>query len=193
MNSSHSILKKELYKHYPFISSSEIDDFVNLWTIHKKLKKFDFLSTQGKIERNLYFILEGTFHQYYSLDSNFTVSFAIPHMFYNSFESFVTQQPSKVFVQALSAAEVIGISRESFYKTIHSNWNFERAYRLKTETQLLEQYERDFLLKLPSSQRVLKYLKTQPQIFQKIPQKYIASFLGLSPETFSRILKKSKS
>jgi len=193
MNPNLTILKNVLCKNFPFLDSSEIDESVKLWSIHKKLKKFEFLSTHGTIERNLYFILQGTFHQYYPLESNFTTSFAIPNMFYNSFESFVTKEPSKVFVQALSNAEVIGISRDSFYRNVLTNWSFERAYRLKTEYQLLERYERDFLLKLPSTERVLYYLKTQPQFFQKIPQKYIASFLSLTPETFSRILKKSKS
>ena len=192
MSPNYTILKNVFQTHYPFLDSSEIDAFVNLWTIHKKLKKFDFLSSYEKIERNLYFILEGTFHQYYPLETNFTTSFAIPHMFYNSFESFVTKSPSKVVIQALSNAEVIGISRDTFYKNIFANWSFERAYRLKTEAQLMERYERDFLLKLTSTQRVIHYLKTKPQFFQKIPQKYIASFLNLTPETFSRILKKCK-
>lgn len=192
MKPYHTILKNKLAEFFPFIHSTELVDFVNLWTVHKQLNKFDYLLTCGQVERNLYFILQGTFHEFYPLENNFTASLATTNRFYNSFESFVTQEPSKVSIQALSKSVVIGISREIFYKSIYTNWNYERAFRLNTEAQLIERYERDFLLKLPAAKRVMHYLKTKPRYFQDIPQKYIASFLNLTPETFSRILNKVK-
>jgi len=188
---NHTLLKNTLLDTFPFLENQEVEEFTKLWTIHRKLKRFECLTNCGDIEQFLYFIVKGTFRLFYPFKTEATVGFAFPKLFYNAYASFLTKKPSKVYLQALSKAEVIGIRKEYFEKFIMSNQNFERAYRLNNEMMLLQRLENDFLLKLPSTERVQGFLSSNAAIFQIIPHKYIASYLNLTPETLSRILNNS--
>jgi len=188
MNQNLTLLKNTLHHTFPFLETQEVEEFTNLWTVCKQLNRFEYLTAYGEVERYMYFIVKGTFRLFYPLSTEATVGFAFPKLFYNSYESFITQKPSKTFLQALSKAEVIGIRKESFEQFVLSNWNFERAYRLNNEMMLLQRFESDFLLKLSSAERVKRFLSLNTAIFQLIPHKYIASYLNLTPETLSRIL-----
>jgi len=178
---------------YPFLENQELKAFVNQWIIHKKLNRFDFLTSQGDIERNIYFIIKGTFHVFYPFKTPVTRSLAGPHDFHTCFASFLTQQPAKAYLQALSKAEVVGISKEALERCIHQNRKIAKMYRLSMESLLLGYMQKEILLLLPASERVESYLNSHPNIFQQIPHKYIASYLNIAPETLSRILNVSKS
>lgn len=175
------------------LSEKEVDSFMKLWTINKKFKRFEPLLSPGQREKNLYFIVEGTFRSYYSLSVEYTESFGLPNTFYNNYQAFLTDTPSKIYIQALSKAEVFGITRAAFYSFLNKNRAFETFIRVLTEQLLLEIMEKDYLVKLPAAERVQQFLVLRPQIFQLIPHKYIASYLLMTPETLSRVLNKDKS
>lgn len=188
MNQNHTLLKNTLLDAFPFLETQEVEEYTKLWTIHRTLKRFDYLTNHGDIEDYLYFIVKGTFRLFYPLSTEATIGFAYPNLFYNAYESFITKEPSRVFLQALSRAEVIGVKKESFEKFLVGSWNFEKAYRMNNQMMLLQRFEYEFLMKLPGPERVQRYLNTNPTIFQLFPHKYIASFLNLTPETLSRTL-----
>jgi len=93
-------------------------------------------------------------------------------------------------VQALTKALVIGISRANFYKCILNNRSLENAWRVQTERLFFYRVRRQLLLRLPAKEKIEQLLQLNPTIFDCFPKKYIASYLRMTPETFSRLYKK---
>lgn len=182
-------LKLTLQKFSNEMDETALNQFISQWTIRKKIKRFGYLTREGKIEDTLYFILKGTFQTYVLSEEKACEMFGYPTDFYCSYASFLSQKPSLNNIQALTDAEVIGISRKKFYDCILNNWHFERVWRLQTEKILLGRINREILLRLKSKERINQFLTTNPRTFQLIPHKYIASYLNMSPENFSRILR----
>jgi len=109
-----------------------------------------------------------------------------PNEIYCDYVSFLTQQPGRYYLQALSNAELIGISRENHRQLGEDNWNIERVWRLETEKLFIYRTARDHILRLAAKDRIKHLLFIRPALFQHIPHKYIASYLRMTPETFSR-------
>lgn len=188
-------LKKILFPKGSQPTGSEVESLVNKWTNRKAIKRFDYLIQKGGRESHLYFILRGTMRIFYlSNETEICVGFGYENTLITSYPSFVSKQPSQYYIQALTDTEVIGISRNDFYATIHQSWNLERHWREMTEQALLGRIEREIdLFTYAPQERLQRLLKRSPHVFQLIPNKYIASYLRMTPETLSRMLRKMKS
>ncbi len=173
----------------------ETQTLLDKWTIKRQVKRFDFLIQKGVRESHLYFITKGTLRIYYvSNDTEICVGFGYPNKLICSYPSFVSNQPSDYYIQALTDTQLIGISRTDFYDRIHQSWNLERHWRQMTEQALLGRIEREIdLVTYSPQERLARLLKRSPHIFQLFPHKYIASYLRMTPETLSRMLRKVKS
>ena len=172
------------------LTDDDLASLLQKWTHKITLNRFDYLCKTGQIENRIYYINKGTFRTY-SLDKGIEKDeiFGFPNDFYCSFVSLLTQEPTKNNIQALSKAEVIGINRTDFYQVILSNRKLERVWRQHTEQLLIQRVERSLLLRSTSIQKVKLLLENKAEIFQLIPNKYIASYLDMSPATLSRMLK----
>ncbi len=176
-------------------TEKEISNLLQQWTVEKKVKRFDYLIQKGTRESHLYFIKKGTMRIYYvSNDTEICVGFGYPNTLICSYPSFVSNRPSNYYIQALTDTELIGISRTDFYENIHRSWNLERHWREMTEQALLGRIEREIdLVTYAPKERLDRLLNRSPHLFQWIPNKYIASYLRMTPETLSRMLSKAKS
>lgn len=192
---SPDILRKTLFPKGSVPTKLEAQTLLNKWTIKKEVKRFDFLIQKGVRESHLYFILQGTMRIYYvSNDTEICVGFGYPNTLICSYPSFVSNQPSDYYIQALTDTQLIGISRADFYDCIHQSWNLERHWRQMTEQALLGRIEREIdLITYSPKERLERLLNRSPHIFQLFPHKYIASYLRMTPETLSRMLRKTKS
>lgn len=161
------------------------------WERRHTLRRGDFLIRQGQTEDHLYFIQEGTLRIYYEIGENeVCVGFGYPSTFICSFPSFISLRPSEYYIQALRRTEVIGIGRTAFYELVTAHPELERVWRQLMEQALLGRIEREIDLLTPApADRLRRLLDRSPQVFQRIPQKYIASYLGMTAETLSRTLK----
>ncbi|MFK7982050.1 MAG: Crp/Fnr family transcriptional regulator [Saprospiraceae bacterium] len=188
-------IKKVLFPKGSVPTNIEIQSLLDKWTIKKSVKRFDFLSQKGVRESHLYFITKGTLRIYYvSNDTEIGVGFGYPNTLICSYPSFVSNQPSDYYIQALTDTELVGISRTDFYACIHQSWNLERHWREMTEQALLGRIEREIdLVTYSPKERLDRLLNRSPHLFQLFPHKYIASYLRMTPETLSRMLRKSKS
>lgn len=176
-------------------TESEMKGLFAKWTVKKKVKRFDFLIQKGDRERHLYFITKGTMRIFYSTkDTEIGVGFGYPDTLICSYPSFVSDRPSDYYIQALTDTELVGISRTDFYDCVQQSWNLERHWRQMTEQALLGRIEREIdLVTYSPKERLDRLLKRSPHIFQLFPNKYIASYLRMTPETLSKMLSKSKS
>lgn len=165
-------------------------------SIYKKIKRFEFLVEKGEIDTNMYFILKGAFRSYIVQNGQeYRDVLRCTNDLYCNYISFINQTPSRYYLQALSNAEILGITRADYYQLVEDNWKIERMWRKETEQLFIYRIARDHVLRLKAKDRIKHFLQVKPALFKEIPNKYLASYLRMSPETFSRefrLLKEEK-
>lgn len=186
-----SQLKETLKSEIPELTESELNDFVNQWTIEERLARNELLYPKGKTENNIYFIEDGSLKICYDLkEQEITVGFGYQNTFIFDMPSFFTGQPSNFHIQAIKASKLYGISKTNFYTELDANLKIAKYWRFKTEQILLDLVEREIdILTTSPADRYQRLLARRPDLFQHIPHKHIASYLRMTPETFSRLRK----
>lgn len=153
--------------------------------------KGDVLLRTGDIENNLYFIKDGTVKLcYLNEEEEQIIRLGYNGSIINSLASFLSQQPSDFYIEAVRKTEVIVISKSELDHLISENTDNLKEYTKFLEELLVQQVQReiDVLITSPAL-RLERVLERSPNLFQYVPLKYIASYLRMSPETLSRIRK----
>ena len=157
----------------------------------KTLKKRSNLMEEGQICSEICLILRGSFRQYHLLDGEEkTTFFFFENDFVCNYGSFLTQNPSDIYLEALEDSEVLYFSRETLMRLYRLHPKYELFGKLIAEQVYLCTTERlkTFLLSTPEK-RYQNFLqnKDSQRILVRIPQHYIASYLGITPVSLSRI------
>jgi CRP-like cAMP-binding protein len=173
----------------PGILSAEAAAFMACWQPVPALRRTELLMRPGQVEHALYFVHKGLLRLYYPTESEeICVGFAYDQTLVCSFPSFISQQPSAYAIQALRRTELLGIHRADFMRFVDENAAFARFWRAELERNLLGRIEREIDLLLPDpAQRYQRLCARSPHILQRVPRKYIASYLRMTPETLSRL------
>ena len=163
----------------------------DLWENNVILTRNEFLNVKGKINTNLYFVLEGSLRIYYiDNEEEHTIRFGYQNSFLGALDSFITDAPSVYTIQAIKKTELKVISKLSFMELVNSSSSNQQLWHIILGQLVFQQMERELdLLTSSPLERYQRVLKRSPQLFQEIPSKYIASYLRMTPETFSRIQK----
>ena len=171
------------------LNEEELSALLEVWNRHFELKRNEFLIKKGQTESSLFFVLSGSMRIYFpNKDDEICVGFAHPNNLICSYPSFIRNEPSEYYIQALTKTELIAINRGAFYGLFDAYRNIERAWRMLEEEALIGKIEREVeMLTFTPEERYHRLIKRSPHIFQIIPRKYIASYLRMTPETLSRI------
>jgi CRP/FNR family transcriptional regulator, anaerobic regulatory protein len=158
----------------------------------KKLKKKEFLLQEGQVCNKIFFLNSGCIRLFYNIDgTENTRQFFFEKSWYTAYASFLTGQPAVENVQALEDSEVVFFSKEDIYKLYDIHPVFDKFGRLMAERAYLAVSNLNKMLANEEpEERYLNLLKQRPKLAEKIPQHYIASYLGIQPETLSRIRKR---
>lgn len=155
----------------------------------KDFKKKEFLITSNQIEQNIYFILEGVFRIFIELaEKDVTSDFGFPNKLISSYSSFLTQTPSVACIQSLTKSKVIFITREDLGEIYKNTSCGESIGRVFAEEFFMYKSKRELsFMKDSPTERYLNLFKEQQNLVQEIPQKYLASYIGITPQALSRI------
>lgn len=155
----------------------------------KSLKKKEFLLQDGKICNFIGFISEGTIRHFHIKDGvERTCDISFENSWVTDFQSFTCNTSCIMNLQAMEDTAVFVIRKENLHKLYTECAKYETFGRLMAEK--VARRATEIAMSLSSDkpeERFQKLIKTQPNLFQRIPQKYIANFLGISPESLSRI------
>lgn len=181
-------LKKHLCAVHP-LADAEWRDFAAIWQM-VSYKRKTVLTAAGETERHLYFVLEGVQRAFYvDADNEATIVFTYPYSFSGIADSFLTQQPSRYFLETLTASSFLRTSYLQVQVLMDKYHNVERLIRLFTSYALRGVLERQVeLLSFSAEEKFKTLLKRSPHVLQLIPHKYLASYMGMDATTFSKLL-----
>jgi CRP/FNR family transcriptional regulator, anaerobic regulatory protein len=169
----------------------EEEAFANILEV-KEFKKKDFLLHEGKVCNKISFINSGCMRLFYNVDGiENTVQFFFADSWYTDYASFLTGEPSIENMQALETCEIVQFKKEDLYKLFNLYPIFDRVGRVMAENAYLSLSQLNKMLTNEEpEERYLNLFKNRPEIVERIPQHYIASYLGIKPESLSRIRKR---
>lgn len=184
----HEKLKQQI-RTYANFSDDELDLIVSKFTPHT-FKAKDFLQRENKICSAIHFISEGLVRTYYvRADKEITTYLASDNSFIAAYASFITQTKSAENLQCIEATTTLSISYTHMQELYRELPNWQIIGRILAEKNYICMADRILKLQaVPAKQKYLDFLATSStKIIQRTPQIYIASFLGITPESLSRI------
>jgi len=170
------------------LTEKEWSDFAECLTI-RSFEKGDFLIRQDETENHVYFLNCGATRNYFIRDGKeFTVDFHFTGEFVTAFYSLITREPSSIFIEILEPTEAVVINYTdltTFYEQHHRG---ERIGRRIAEYQYVRRLRKEMdLLSLTAEERYAQLLQRNPSLVQNLSVKHLSSYLGIQPESLSRI------
>lgn len=155
-----------------------------------RFKRRQFLDQPGYVSGYRNYIVKGAFRSYFidQEGKDHTVQIAIEDWFVSDFYSYITRTPATLYVEALedsilyqmSYADIEGLCREIHHLSEYFRITTERAFAFSRKRALSN-------LSKSAEERYLEFSQMYPGIVQRVPQKIVASYLGMSPEFLSKI------
>ncbi len=177
-----------LFRKFTTFEDSELDILMPYFEF-KKFKKKSTLLDIGKVSNDVFYLIKGCIRLYCEKDGNeLTTYFFTENMFAGSYDSFLSRKPSKVAIETLEDCEVLILShqaQENLYKIFPKMNEFIRK-AIEQRFVLLHDLFISYLLNSPE-ERYLMLIKDRPELLQRVPQHQIASFLGITRVSLSRI------
>ena len=157
--------------------------------LQKEYKKNELLIAAGQVCRHMYFIEKGSIRGYYIIDGkDLSQWFGFDNDFFTSFRSYATRTIAKEFIQVVEDSVIWSIAKEQLDELLEQFPELEKLVRLIYEHYYIRLEERYSNAHFQNAgERYDDLLKNNPHILQRMPLGYVASYLGISPETLSRI------
>ncbi|HEV7330188.1 MAG TPA: Crp/Fnr family transcriptional regulator [Flavisolibacter sp.] len=159
----------------------------------RSFKRGEFISKEGEINRFSNFIESGSVRVFYigNDGQEHVVQLGVRGWWIGDFPSFITQSKGLLYVEALAPTNILAFTYENLQLLYQHAPLFERFFRLLVEKAYAAfQYRILHNIGMDAEQRYIFFSKTYPLLDQQIPQKHIASYLGISAEFFSKIKKR---
>ena len=153
--------------------------------------------SEGGISNKVYFMLSGAARSYYIDPSGVTVTWSfhfnnnrslIRNVFVTDYRAFLTNKPSSIAIETLGEVTALVFTKEAVNYLMEKSLQYEVWMRKLNEMAYVSMYDRAFsLLTMSASERYHKLLNEEPHLMQMFSNYYIASYLGIAPQSLSRI------
>ena len=156
----------------------------------KIVKAKTILLSAREISKETYFVNSGILRSFYINDNiiEHVLHFACEGWWIGDMYSYISEKPGNLFIEVLEEAEIVILSKENQQELYQQIPKLERFFRILAENSLVAHQERLMdNLSLTAEERFEKFCTKYPTLIQSIPQKHIASFIGVTPEFFSKM------
>lgn len=172
-----------------FPDTAEMELLKRHFSIKRTAKKEQLL-IKGQVCRHLYFVVKGCLHTFYTTDKGeeFTRCIALENSFCWSVPSFLRQTPATENIESLTESELLLIDHTAFSKLCQESRWFRNSYMAALENLCIMYTDRvQSLLTMTAAERYKALLEQNPDIIRQLPNKTVASYLGITQESLSRI------
>lgn len=186
-----NLILQNIAKHI-VLTPKEQSYFLSKIEVHH-FKAKTILLNSGEICKYSYFVNSGILRSFNINDNivEHVLNFACSGWWIGDMYSLISQKPGNLFIEVLEDAEVVLLSKENQELLFTEIPKLERFFRILTENSLVSNQERLINnLSLTAEERFEKFCKRYPDLIQKVPQKQIASYIGVTPEFFSKMKSK---
>lgn len=172
----------------PFVLNGLVNDLRNITTIHR-FPKHHLLHQEGTICNHIYFIETGIARSYYHKDGkDITAHFAVENGGVTAIDSFIQRKKSRYNIEILEDAVVHSMTHYDIHALLDQNPTYEKFVRLFLEQIYIDLAERvEDLLFYNAKNRYDNLMLKNPSLFQRVNLGHIASYIGVTQETLSRI------
>ncbi|BAV06852.1 cAMP-binding domain of CRP or a regulatory subunit of cAMP-dependent protein kinases [Filimonas lacunae] len=184
-----------LRKHIESISKLTDEEFEHVLTHFTpvKYKKHTQLVREGDLVKQEYFVLKGCLRSYItdSTGKDFTYSFAAETWWVTEREAFTKHQPATTTVECLEDCELLALTHENRMKLGRDLWKYEHYVAEKTNLGYIALQKRlQLMITGSAKERFEQFVAQYPHLYNRVPKTMIASYLGVSRETLSRLYRK---
>ena len=156
----------------------------------KQFKAKSILLSAGEVANCTYFVNSGILRSFNINDNiiEHVLHFACEGWWIGDMYSYISEKPGNLFIEVLEDAEVVIITKENHQELYQEIPKLERFFRILAENSLVSHQERLMdNLSLTAEERFEKFCSKYPTLIQKVPQKHLASYIGVTPEFFSKM------
>ncbi|UBM61099.1 Crp/Fnr family transcriptional regulator [Candidatus Sulfidibacterium hydrothermale] len=171
----------------PF-TNQELEDAFRLFR-EETIRKNGFISKEGLICDRLAFIRSGLMRSFFNIKGKETTTYFLgPGSIAVAMSSFIEMKPAFENIQAIEDSQVYILSKEDLESLYRKSWKWQQTGRVIMEQYYVIMEKRSIALQtLSAKERYDELMKEHPGLLLKVPLHYVASYLGISPETLSRI------
>ena len=181
-------LKESLYEHVE-LTDEEWELCKNRFRPKRMLKR-QFLLQEGDICRDLAFVEKGALYSY-SVDTKgnqHVIRFAFDGWWMANLESFFTNTPTRLNIEVLESSELLILDKTNHEKLLEEIPAYERYHRLIIQNAYVALQQRvENALGLTAEEKYARLIEQSPEFLNRVPLNLVASYLGVSPETLSRV------
>jgi CRP-like cAMP-binding protein len=186
-------VSQTLRDHIEAITKLDDEEFEHVLShfTEKKLKKHASLIREGEFVNHEYFVLKGCLRTYFvdpETGKEFTYQFAVENWWLTDREAFLNGTKATMTIDCLEACELLCISKEDREKLGVELWKYEHYMNVKSNIGYVALQKRMMTMITGSAkERYENFIRQYPQILNRVPKMYVASYLGVSRETISRL------
>lgn len=186
------LVRRTMERYVP-VSDEQWDIIAPFWSL-RSFPRGSFVSAAGRVERHFYIVASGVQRMYVEHDgSEVCIGFSYDGSWSGDYDSFLRQRPGRFQVQAVTDSTLWGIARPDLQELYDRSAIMDRFGRLILEELFAGRATREVeQLTLSAEERYRRFITRSPHLLQLVPQKDIASYLRMTPETFSRLRAKVK-
>lgn len=164
---------------------------MELWQEEIVLNRNEYLKYPDTTDTRVFMVNSGSLRLFINDEKEeHTIRFGYPGNMLTTLDSFFTERPSPIAIQALRRSSVSLMTKSVFESFLESDEENRRLWQQILQALIVQQMEREVdLLTSSPAERYLRVLHRSPQLFQEIPNRFIASYLRMTPETLSRLKK----